>query len=131
MFAIAITLLILDVKVPHPPLAPDGVHAVAWTNRALASALWIAGMWKSYVAYLLSFSVILVMWVNHHRIFTIVRRADQPFLFWNGLLPVRATHVPRRLRHGIRLGLGQHRTVSLVRGVLLISWFYAEGVDKS
>ena len=94
VFAIAITLLILDVKVPHPPPGAEGGHPVEWSNAALGAALWVAGMWKSYIAYLLSFSVILVMWVNHHRIFTIVRRTDQPFLFWNGLLLMLISVVP-------------------------------------
>ena len=74
VFAIAITLLILDLKVPHN----------ATGEKSLLGLL--ADQWKVYVAYLMSFSVILVMWVNHHRIFSLLRRTDQPFLFWNGLL---------------------------------------------
>jgi uncharacterized membrane protein len=84
VFAIAITLLILDVKVPHL-----GVDA---SERALLAEL--ARQWKSYVAYLMSFAVILVMWVNHHRIFTLVRATDQPILFWNGLLLMCISIVP-------------------------------------
>jgi uncharacterized membrane protein len=51
-------------------------------------------MWPNYVAYLMSFAVILVMWVNHHRIFTLVRRTDHAFLFWNGLLLMLVCVVP-------------------------------------
>ena len=84
VFAIAITLLILDIKVPHL-----GEHA---SERSLLVEL--GRQWKAYVAYLMSFSVILVMWVNHHRIFTLVRTTDQPFLFWNGLLLMFVSIVP-------------------------------------
>jgi uncharacterized membrane protein len=42
----------------------------------------------------MSFSVILVMWVNHHRIFTIVRKVDDAFMYWNGLLLFFVTIVP-------------------------------------
>jgi uncharacterized membrane protein len=84
VFAIAITLLILDVHVPTDLPTP--------TNGALASAL--LQQWKVYIAYLMSFGVILVMWVNHHKIFTLVRRTDQAFLFWNGLLLMLVSIVP-------------------------------------
>ena len=51
VFAIAITLLILEIRVPHLP-APSG-----------ASALWaaLAGLWPSYVAFLTSFLTIFIM----------------------------------------------------------------------
>jgi len=82
VFAIAITLLILDVKVPLG----------ATSERALLHGL--AEEWKAYVAYTMSFSLILVMWVNHHRIFTLLRKIDQPFLFWNGFLLLVVSIVP-------------------------------------
>jgi uncharacterized membrane protein len=84
VFAIAITLLILDVRVP--------MGLASESNRTLAVAL--LRQWKDYVAYLMSFAVILVMWVNHHRIFTLVRRTDPAFLFWNGLLLMLVSIVP-------------------------------------
>jgi uncharacterized membrane protein len=34
------------------------------------------------------------MWVNHHRIFRLVRTADNPFIYWNGLLLLAITFVP-------------------------------------
>ena len=83
VFAIAITLLILDIKVPRLEHASE--------QELLAE---LGHQWKTYVAYLMSFAVILVMWVNHHRIFTLVRTTDQPFLFWNGLLLMFISIVP-------------------------------------
>src|SRR5262249_18500741 len=84
VFAIAITLLILDVKVPE---LSDGAG-----TRDLLRAL--GRGWTSYVAYLLSFVTILIMWVSHHRIFTIVRKIDHAFLFWNGILLMLISFVP-------------------------------------
>jgi uncharacterized membrane protein len=93
VFAIAITLLILDLRVPRAlELAADP------DTRGLAPAaalLWkLRHMWPNVLAYLTSFAVVLVIWVNHHRIFTIVRRTDRAFLFWNGLLLMLVTTVP-------------------------------------
>jgi uncharacterized membrane protein len=75
VFAIAITLLVLDLKVP-----PREVNE----GQRLGAAL--LAHWPSYLAYLTSFATILIMWVNHHRIFTLVGRIDDRLLFYNGLL---------------------------------------------
>ena len=81
VFAIAITLLVLEIKVPHA----DGPDAL-W--RALVA------LWPSYVAFLLSFFVILIMWINHHELMRMVRAASYPFLFANGFLLLTVTFAP-------------------------------------
>jgi len=85
VFAIAITLLILEIKIPAGPF--DGPHALF---HELTEEHFLA----SFLAFFLSFVSILVMWVNHHRIFTLVRRVDDAFLYWNGLLLLFVTFVP-------------------------------------
>jgi uncharacterized membrane protein len=82
VFAIAITLLVLDVKVPR---ALDG-------GRTLASAL--GAMWPTYLAFVTSFATILIMWINHHRMFSLIGRADDRLMFYNGLLLLGVTIVP-------------------------------------
>ena len=57
VLAIAITLLVIEIR---PPALHQG--------ERLASALW--AQWPSYVAYLVSFLTIGVIWLNHHRVFT-------------------------------------------------------------
>jgi uncharacterized membrane protein len=90
VFAIAITLLILDIKVPSPELlaSTDATRAQRWLLDMLGR------QWPGYVAYFMSFAVILVMWVNHHRIFVLLRKTDHAFLFWNGLLLMLISIVP-------------------------------------
>ncbi len=84
VFAIAITLLILEIRVP-------ALKAAA-ANGPLFSAL--AGLWPSFLAFFLSFFVILVMWVNHHEFMRLVHHVDYPFLFANGFVPLLVTFVP-------------------------------------
>ena len=81
VFAIAITLLIIEVKVPRH--VPEG-------------QLWptLVGMWPSFLAFLTSFITIGVMWVNHHRLFTLIRRCDNGLLMTNLLLLLGITWVP-------------------------------------
>ncbi len=84
VFAIAITLLVLELKVPSLPGGGAG--------NALAAAL--LRQWPSYLAFVTSFFTILIMWANHHAIFNLVRRSDAEFLFANGFLLLLVTVVP-------------------------------------
>jgi uncharacterized membrane protein len=69
VMAIAITLLILDVKSPDVP------------GAKLAAAL--AHQWPSYAAYVVSFLVIGIIWVNHHHLFRLIERTNHTFLMMN------------------------------------------------
>src|SRR3954452_9948711 len=80
VFAIAITLLVLEIHVPEHP------------EEGLARAL--VDQWPSYASYVVSFFVIGIIWINHHAIFDHLVRADRALLFvnlllllWIGLLP--------------------------------------------
>ncbi len=84
VFAIAITLLVLELKVPHPA---DG-GTVSSLGRALAD------QWPSYTSFVISFFTILIMWTNHHAMFRMVRSIDAPFLYANGFLLLLVTFVP-------------------------------------
>ena len=83
VFAIAITLLVLDLKVP----ALNGA-----SPAALGAAL--LKLWPNYLTLFISFATILVMWVYHHRLYQTVKRAETPLLFSNGLLLLLATVAP-------------------------------------
>ncbi|PYQ23328.1 MAG: DUF1211 domain-containing protein [Acidobacteria bacterium] len=81
VFAIAITLLILEIKVPREDAAGP-----------LAAQL--MRLWPSYLAFLVSFANIGVMWVNHHRLFGLIRRSDDGLVGLNLLLLLGVTFVP-------------------------------------
>jgi uncharacterized membrane protein len=81
VFAIAITLLILEIRVP-----PSAEYA------GLARSL--AHLWPSFLAFLASFMTIGVMWVNHHRLFTLIKKYDDGLIVWNLLLLLGVTFVP-------------------------------------
>ncbi|GAB0106814.1 TMEM175 family protein [Nocardia sp. JMUB6875] len=95
VMAIAITLLILDIKVPeHEPghLLRELVH-----------------IWPSYLAYLASFVTIGVVWMNHHTFFGRLRRIDHVLRWWNlvlllgvSLIPFPTIVIADNLVHGTR-----------------------------
>jgi uncharacterized membrane protein len=82
VFAVAITLLVLDLRVPHN--AADG--------GALLHAL--LNQWPAYLAFVTSFATIGIMWVNHHRMFTLIARTDTNLMLLNGLFLLAVTFVP-------------------------------------
>ena len=77
VFAIAITLLVIEIDAPHLPHdAADADHV-----RALAQLI------PSFVGFLISFAVIGMFWMGHHRAFSLARRYHPRILGWNlGLL---------------------------------------------
>ena len=63
MFAIAITLLVIEIQVPHLPRgAPDIQHVAA-----------LANLLPSFVGFFISFWVIGAFWTGHHRAFSLAR----------------------------------------------------------
>jgi uncharacterized membrane protein len=93
VFAIAITLLVLELHIPETG------------GRSLARAL--ADEWPQFAAYLTSFLIIGIMWVNHHSMFRQITRADRLLLFlnlllllWTALLPFPTELIARYLRDG-------------------------------
>jgi uncharacterized membrane protein len=70
VFAIAITLLIIEIGVPHVS-----------GDESLSEAL--VDLWPSYGAYVLSFVMIGIYWANHHSLFRLFVRTDHYFLILN------------------------------------------------
>ena len=70
VFAIAITLLIIEIGVPH-----------VTGDESLSEAL--GDLWHSYLAYVLSFVMIGIYWANHHSLFRLFVRTDHYFLMLN------------------------------------------------
>src|SRR5437879_4077210 len=84
VFAIAITLLILEIRVPSGEKSP--------TNIALLSAL--GALWPSFLAFILSFVVVLMIWINHRELFRLARGVDHKLMWANGSLLLMVVFVP-------------------------------------
>lgn len=73
IFAIAITLLVLDIKIPEIP----GTQAEAELPARLRDLA------PNILSYVISFLVIASYWLTHHRIFAYIRRYDRRLLWLN------------------------------------------------
>jgi TMEM175 potassium channel family protein len=81
VFAIAITLLVLEIHVPN---APPG-HSL-WTA--------LGHEWPSYFAFVVGFFGVGVTWINHHTTFGQIAHVDRPLLLLNLLLLMSISAIP-------------------------------------
>ena len=102
VFAIAVTLLILDI----------GVSGTAGHDLGAA----IRGLWPSYLAYVASFSTIGAAWLGHNAITEYLERTDAAFVRLNLLLLLAISFLPfptrlvaEYIRQGIDLVLEKYR----------------------
>jgi uncharacterized membrane protein len=79
VFAIAITLLVLAIRLPPP-------------DQEVWPAL--LGQWPEFVAYVVSFLTIGIMWVQHHRLFTVIARSNTTFAMINVVFLMFIAFVP-------------------------------------
>jgi TMEM175 potassium channel family protein len=116
VFAIAATLLILDVHRAPGSIAHGLVHA-----------------WPSYAAYAISFLTIGIIWANHHTVFSQIGRVDRAFLMINVvfLMVVAFSPYPTRvlassLREGGKAGAFAYGLTFMVMSLCYAAlWFYA------
>jgi uncharacterized membrane protein len=120
VFAIAITLLVLTVAQPR-------------TYRNLAHEL--GTQWPSLAAYIVSFAVIGIMWINHHSVFMNLEYVDRGLLYFNLVLLMTIAFLPYPtgvLGQALAKGQGT-QTAAVVYGVVMTinayvwsgMWLYA------
>jgi uncharacterized membrane protein len=84
VFAIAITLLVLNIEVPD---IPQGLVAQELPGQLL-------GLWPKYLSYVISFLVILTFWMAHHSIFSHLRSYDRSLMWLNSLFLMCVAFLP-------------------------------------
>ena len=113
VFAIAITLLVLDIHVPEPGSGELGHELLA--------------QWPSYAAYVITFLTIGIIWINHHAAFSRLRNVDHSILMLNlvllltvSVLPFTTSLMAAYLKEGSgeRLAAGVYGASFLVMGAV-------------
>ena len=84
VFAIAITLLVLEIRLPPEAEIEHG--------GGLARTL--LGLWPSYAGYAVSFITIGIMWANHHEVIKLMSGVDHGLIVWNLLLLMAISFTP-------------------------------------
>jgi uncharacterized membrane protein len=116
VFAIAITLLVLELHVPKPGSGELGHELLK--------------EWPSYAAYVVTFLTIGIIWINHHAAFGRLRAVDHSILMWNlallltvSVLPFTTALMAAYLKEGEgeRLAAGIYGTSLLVMGAVFVA----------
>jgi uncharacterized membrane protein len=124
VFAIALTLLIVEIKVPGSPDGPQGYSDLA---QAMAE------QWREHLALILCYVVIGAYWLQHHYSGRIYARSDHWFSAINLLFLLAIVVIPYPIRAWcFHLGTRFEPTgaLTLVAGLALIActwmakWFY-------
>ena len=120
--AIAITLLVLEVRVPHVEKGQSLIRA-------------LAHQWPSYAAYVTSFLTIGIIWVNHHRMFKLIERTNHMFLMINVVFLMVVSFIPFptalvaeyvRERHAVRTAAFVYGGTMVMTAVMFnVVWTYA------
>ena len=118
VIAVAITLLVLNIQVPTPPLPP---------GKTLAHEL--GANWPVYAAYVTSFLTIGIIWINHHVMIRRLREPDHMILFLNLLLLMSIAVLPFAtdlMAAYLRQSSGQHLAAAIYSGAfLMMALFFA------
>jgi uncharacterized membrane protein len=121
IFAIVMTLLILEIHVPDLPRNAS--------NLQLGPAL--LHLWPKFLSYAVSFVSLGVYWISHHNLYHLIRRSDRVLLWLNILFFMLASLLPfsTSLLNAFRqtqiapLFFGANLT--LIGWVLFLQWAYA------
>ena len=120
VIAIAVTLLVLEIRPPH-----DTAHLLDG----------LAALWPSYLAYVVTFMLIGQVWANHHVMFDHIRHADRMVLFLNTVLLMDIAFLPFTasvLAESFRDGRGERVAVvfqglafALAAALFNVLWWWA------
>jgi uncharacterized membrane protein len=112
VFAIAITLLVLELHTPETNVVKNSTELLNF----------LKGQWTTYLAFTLSFFSIFIMWVNHHKIFKQIYSRNTAIMFANGLILflVSAVSYPTALLAGFFDGEASNIAVAIYTGVFVL-----------
>jgi|SRR5260370_161040 uncharacterized membrane protein len=126
VFAVAMTLLVLDIKVPElqqPLTAPE-------------LALKLLALWPKFFSYTISFVILGVYWIGHHVTLSFIRRADRLllwinilFLLWVALVPFSTALLSEYPK--TRLAIAIYGANLIAVGLTLaLHWWYATAENR-
>jgi uncharacterized membrane protein len=121
VFAIAITLLVLNIEVPDIPQE--------FVAEDLPGQL--ISLWPKYLSYVISFLVISIFWISHHTIFSTIRGYDRPLIWLNSLFLMCVAFLPFPTALLGEYGDQQlvvaiyATSVAITRLMLSAAWWYA------
>lgn len=119
VFAIAITLLVLEIPVPEAGTGHLGHE--------------LAAQWPSYAAFVISFLTIGIIWINHHAMVRRLRVADHSILVWNLFLLMTVSVLPfttALMAEYLKEGEGEKLAAAVYAGSFLVMSLVFSGMNR-
>jgi len=120
IFAIVMTLLILEIHVPDLPKTAPNVEVVPE----------LLALWPKFASYIVAFVSLGVFWVGHHTMYHAIRRADRTLLWLNigffmfvSLLPF-STSVLNAFPEAFIAPLLFGANLAVIGWILFLQWSY-------
>jgi uncharacterized membrane protein len=110
VFAIAVTLLVLEIKVPS-------------TSGGKSLGHGLLELWPSYAGFVVSFVTIGIIWVNHHVVLASIQSVNRALLFKNLVLLLTVSFIPfptAVMADYLRAGSGEDVAVALYAGSFFV-----------
>ncbi len=120
VFAIAITLLVLEIHVPEPGAGESLGHE-------------LLAQWPSYAAFVVSFLTIGIIWINHHAMVRRLRVTDHSILIWNLLLLMTVSALPfttALMAAYLKQGQGESLAAAVYSGSFLLMSLVFSGMKR-
>jgi uncharacterized membrane protein len=121
IFAVAMTLLVLDIKVP------EAQQATGAANLPLN----LLALVPKVLSYIISFIILGVYWVGHHAQLAFIHRADRPllwinivFLLWVALVPFSTALLSEYSNTRMAIGIYGGNLIAIGL-TLALHWWYA------
>jgi uncharacterized membrane protein len=113
IFAIAMTLLVLDIRVP---MLPKEISVVGLEQR-------VFNLWPKFLVYVLSFVILAIYWVSHSIQFHYVRRANRTLFYINILILMLVAFIPFST-HLLSEHIEHQFAVAFYGGHLMLIWIF-------
>lgn len=84
IFAIILTLLVLEIRVPHI----GSPHSLSELSHALLHLV------PKFIGWVISFFTVCVIWLNHHRLFETLATSDRGVFWWNAQCLLWTSFIP-------------------------------------
>lgn len=120
VIAVAITLLVLNIRVPLPAPTLHLGHA-------------LGEQWPAYAAYVTSFMTIGIIWMNHHVMISRLARADHSILILNIVLLLTIGVIPfgtNLMATYLNEGRGDKLAAGIYAGIFLVMSLAFSAVNR-
>jgi uncharacterized membrane protein len=128
IFAVVMTILVLDISVPQISSSHDAIDSVT-AGAELLDGLF--DLWPKLLSFGISFIILVIFWVSHHRLFHYIKHVNRTliwinfmFLMATCLLPFSTSLLGEYNQQQISIFVFGANSI-LIALLLYVQWWYA------